>query len=161
MHTYTPEEISPLTDVNDIHNRALTHGYTNPSISHINDANGEKYTVTIDEADDKATVKTNLVAADPPTLSVDVSDLQVAGNAVDDGDITITDSRGAAAENEEVTVTPSQAMALSDLTLTLDASGQAVLTFGPSSSTGIKSPKMPLSLSNGLSDPIQATCQYT
>jgi len=162
-HVYTPAEMAPLADVSDIHKRALTYGYTGVSVAYKEDADGEFYSVTLNEAFTKATVRSNLLITNVPLLTASTTDLQVAGDGLATGNIVISDSRGTGAEGDVVNVTLSQTMAVSSVTLTLNSIGQALLVFGPSPSAGIKSPKMLVTFhyADGKAAPLTATCQYT
>jgi hypothetical protein len=136
-HNYTAVEMGPLTDVQDIIRRAIAHGYTGIGARHTIDADGDNYTVIINEGDDKATTKANLDAATVPILSLSTYDLQVSGDGVATGNVTVSDSRGASAVGKIVSMRVSNLSLLSPSpTVTLDAAGQAVVTFGPSPSAG-------------------------
>jgi len=114
----------------------------------------------------QAALAAAITAHDPsavPSLSLDVSDLQVSGNNVATGTITVTDSRGAGASGVLVDVVPpQQPIALDKTQITLDASGVGTLVFGPSPATGYVSGKMPVGFryNSGIGDGADATCQY-
>ena len=136
-HTYTAAEIAPLDDVYDIIRRALTHGYIGVGAWHKVDADGDRFLVTIDQVDGKATTKSNLVSATVPTLALSSYNVQVAGDGVSTTNVTLSDSRGTGAAGKMVSMRVSNANLLSPSpTATLDGNGQVVLTFGPSPSAG-------------------------
>jgi hypothetical protein len=136
-HVYTAAEMSPHMDIYDIIRRAMAHGYTGVTGAHKVDGDGDNYSLTIAEADDKTTVKTNLDAATVPTLSLTSYDVQVAGDGVASTTATLSDSRGAAASGKVVRLGVSNTDHLSPSpSATLDGSGEAVITFGPSPSAG-------------------------
>jgi hypothetical protein len=136
--------MSPLSDIEEIRRRAIVHGYTGVTVGHRIDVEGDLFYFTFDQTDNKDTVKSSLVAATIPTLSLDNDDLEVTGDGESDGVVTISDSRGAAAEGKLVHILlPPYLIQLSpSTTLTLDASGEATITFGPSPSAGTVSGKM-------------------
>lgn len=101
-----------------------------------------------------------------PSLGLDIGDLQVLGNGSDRGKITITDSRGSGADGVVIDVVlPPQPIALDKVQITLDSSGQGVVTFGPSPAGGYVSGKIPLGFQYNdpsvIGDGVDATCQYT
>lgn len=149
IHNYTAAEMSPLTDIQDIKRRAVVHGYTGVQISYRNDSAGENYSFTFDQADDKNTTKTNLSAAVVPTLSLSTADLMVTGDGVATGTVTVSDSRGAGASGKVINMMyPTSILQLSPTpTATLDGSGAAVITFGPSPSAGVVTGKVPVEFS--------------
>ena len=113
-----------------------------------------------------STAATDHDSSTVPSLSLDVSDLQVSGNGVATGTITVTDSRDAGAENVVLDVVPPpQPIALDKTSITLNASGQGTLAFGPSPASGYVSGKMPVGFryqgAGVLGDGADATCQYT
>lgn len=163
IHSYTPGEMSPLTDIREISRRAISYGYTGVSIGHSNDADGEFFSVTVDQADTEADVLANIKATTAPTLTLSTYDLQVAGDGVSTGDITVTDSRGPAASGKTVQIGVGQVVQLSSVSLVLDGSGQAAVTFGPSPSSGTVSGKIGLTFGyeSGEAEPVYGTAQYT
>jgi hypothetical protein len=152
-HTYTPEEMSPLTDVSDIQRRIVVYGYTGISVMSRADADGAFSFVTVAEDDDKATVLANLKAVVVPTLSLDTYALEVDGDGVEVGTITVTDSRGSGGEGKTVIIHPPPTeIALTPLALVLNSSGQGTVTFGPSASSGVVSGKMVVLFSHAVSE---------
>lgn len=152
----------------DLQRLCELHGYTNVTVAWVApfDENPHTYDITLDEADSKATIITNMEAATVPTLSVNTAALQVAGDNVATGSITVSDSRGASASGKTVvlTVVTHGGMVLgSGTSQVLDGSGDASFSFGPSPSTNWHCCPMivQFSYANNEAPAVTATVEFT
>lgn len=129
-HNYTYAELATAgTHPHNLYQKCLDHGYTNPVVIDLSDGTVD---VTIDEADDKPTVLSNLEAATIPTLSIDKTSLVITGDGVATDTLQVTDSRGAGASGKTVKLMlPGAYIKVDADSATLDGSGQALFTFGP------------------------------
>lgn len=144
-HIYDTSEMGsamPDNDPNTARRKAILAGYTNPIVAVRDDANGLKTEVTVDEDGvDKATLLAQMQAETVPSFTMDASPpLEVVGDGVSTGSITLTDSRGAAAAGKTMTLRVFGTVIVDAVSKVLDANGQAVFTFGPSPSAGYISP---------------------
>jgi len=130
-HNYTLSELDTAGPHQWIlYQKCHAHGYTNPVVTDLGDGTMD---VTIDEADDKPTVLSNLEAATVPALSLDKNSLTIAPDGVATGTVTVTDSRGASASGKVVKlkIPPNAYVKVDVEEVTLNGSGQGVFTFGP------------------------------
>jgi len=128
--TYTAAEMSPLTDSMDIARRTALAGYTNPGVvAMVGDDDALSYTVTVEEDSvDPATLLSDIQSETPPTLTLDVSTLEVPADGTSTGVADITGPAGGV-----VKLSWREAIPVSASEVTLDGSGEGSVTFGPSS----------------------------
>ena len=94
---------------------------------HTNDADGDQYTISIDEADAKATISTNLAAASLPTaLTVVTASQTITADGVDDATFDLDGE-----PNKAVTLQWQGTEEINKQSLTLDGSGDGSFTVGP------------------------------
>ncbi len=136
-HECTVKELKDVGfEVDVILRKCMDHGYTNSAVLPIN--HNSVFLITFDESDDKATTLTNLEAATDPLLSVSSSVVEIAGDGVATGSVTLSDSRGAGADGKTVLLEVASPGALplsGGGSYVLDASGDATVNFGVSPAT--------------------------
>ncbi len=170
-HNCTTTDLSTFgfTPTTDNLKRLLElHGYSNVTVSLVAPSGSDPHTydITLDEADSKATIITNMEAVTVPTLSVDTARLQVAGDNSATGSITVSDSRGASASGKTVVLTVRTHGGLvlgSGTSQVLYGSGDASFSFGPSPSTNWHCCPMEVEFSyaNNEAVPVKATVEFT
>ncbi|KKL22075.1 hypothetical protein LCGC14_2439030 [marine sediment metagenome] len=128
--TFTPAEWTAFAaDGKTGQKLALVHGYTNPEVQHRNVGKGtpdEEFALTINEADSKSTITTNLTVASLPTaLTVVTASQTVTADGVD---TKTYDLDGQA--NKAVTLRWQGAEEINKRSLTLDGTGDGDFIVG-------------------------------
>lgn len=150
-HTYTDTDLDTF-DAEVLGCRARAASYTNLS-THWDNGSPTELIVTVTETVTKETLEAALNTT-TPTLSVSPSDVGVdntytcvlTADGVDTTAVTLIDSRGAAATGNVVELSFKGLIKVDTTSVTLDSSGEGVVTFGPFSSGWRTAPNKSISI---------------
>ena len=153
--------VLPSDDFSVILKCLVAAGYTNALMG--NDLNGTLH-CHVDEVVDSATMKTAIEANHPPpgALTHDAADpLVIAGDGVATSAVTVSDPRGAAASGKTVklSIPPGVLVKVDADSFVLDASGDAVATFGPCTGC-LGDTKLSFYYTSGEADPVALNLRF-